>query len=176
MSTITKKIRFIQLVDEAFEDLELWYPVYRLRESGIEVVLAGKETDHTYHGKYGVPAKADLRLADVNPEDFDGLLIPGGWAPDKLRRYPEVLELVRHMDKEHKIIGQICHAGWVLVSAGILEGRQVTSTPAIRDDLVNAGAHWIDEPVVADGALISAKGPADLPQYMRTLLSLMALC
>ncbi|MEN1761861.1 type 1 glutamine amidotransferase domain-containing protein [Anoxynatronum sibiricum] len=175
MST-TKKIRFIQLVDEAFEDLELWYPVYRLREAGIEVLLAGKEANRVYHGKYGVPATTDLRLADVNPEDFDGLLIPGGWAPDKLRRYPEVLDLARHMDQENKIIGQICHAGWVLVSANTLKGKQVTSTPAIRDDLVNAGAHWIDEPVVTHGSLVSAKGPADLPQYMRALLSLMALC
>ncbi len=168
-----KPLRFIQLVDEAFEDLELWYPVYRMREAGVEVVLAGKDTNRTYHGKHGVPAETDACFAEIDPEAFDGLLIPGGWAPDKLRRYPEVLDIVRHMDREGKVIGQICHAGWVLASANVLKGKNVTSTPAIRDDLVNAGARWIDEPVVTHGNLVSAKGPADLPSYMTALLALL---
>lgn len=168
-----KPLRFIQLVDEAFEDLELWYPVYRMREAGAEVVLAGKDINRTYHGKHGVPAETDACFSDIDPEDFDGLLIPGGWAPDKLRRYPEVLDIVRHMDREGKVIGQICHAGWVLASANVLKGKNVTSTPAIRDDLVNAGARWIDEPVVTHGNLVSAKGPADLPGYMTALLALL---
>lgn len=175
MSNKPKSFRFLQLVDESFEDLELWYPVYRMREAGAEVVLAAKDPRHTYHGKHGVPATADVGFADVDPGDFDGLLIPGGWAPDKLRRYPEVLDIVRHMDREGKIIGQICHAGWVLVSANVLKGKNVTSTPAIRDDLINAGARWVDEPVVTHGMLVSAKGPADLPAYMKALLRLMAV-
>lgn len=168
-----KQLRFIQLVDEAFEDLELWYPVYRMREAGVEVVLAGKDIGRIYHGKHGVPAETDTSFAEIDPKLFDGLLIPGGWAPDKLRRYPEVLDIVRHMDREGKVIGQICHAGWVLASANVLKGKNVTSTPAIRDDLVNAGARWIDEPVVTHGHLVSAKGPADLPGYMRALLALL---
>lgn len=168
-----KPLRFLQLVDEAFEDLELWYPVYRMKEAGAQVVLAAKDVNRTYHGKYGVPATSEECFADIDPETFDGLLIPGGWAPDKLRRHPEVLDIVRHMDREGKIIGQICHAGWVLASANVLKGKNVTSTPAIRDDLVNAGARWIDEPVVTYGNLVSAKGPADLPAYMKALLALL---
>jgi protease I len=174
MSNNSKPVRFLQLVDEAFEDLELWYPVYRMREAGVDVTLAGKEINRTYYGKHGVPAIAEVCFSEVDPTDYDGLLIPGGWAPDKLRRYPEVLDIVRHMDREGKIIGQICHAGWVLVSANVLKGKNVTSTPAIRDDLVNAGARWIDEPVVSHGLLVSAKGPADLPAYMIALLRLLA--
>lgn len=157
--------RVIALVDEEFEDLELWYPVYRVREEGAEVHLVGAEKGKTYVGKYGVPAKADLAFDDVEAADYDGILVPGGWAPDKLRRYPKVLQLVRELDAASKPVGQICHAGWVLISAKILQGRRVTSTPGIRDDMENAGAVWLDEAVVTDGNLISARRPPDLPPY-----------
>lgn len=166
--------RVVCFVDEEFEDLELWYPVYRLREEGAEVVLAGGKRGTAYTGKYGVPAAADVAFSEVDPDSFDGLLVPGGWAPDKLRRVPEVLETVRRMDEAGKPIGQICHAGWVLISANILRGRHVTSTPGIRDDMVNAGAIWHDEPVVVDGHLVSSRRPPDLPAYAKAFCDALA--
>ena len=174
MSNGISSVKLLQLVDENFEDLELWYPVLRAREAGYTVVMAGKEKNKQYKGKYGVPATTDISFSEVKAEEYEGLLIPGGWAPDKLRRYPELLEIVRRMDKDKKVIAQICHAGWVLVSADVLKGKKVTSTPAIRDDLVNAGARWKNEPVVVDDYLVSSQGPMDLPDYMREVLNLLA--
>lgn len=162
--------RIIALVEDDFEDLELWVPVMRLREEGAEVVLAGKEKGHVYKGKYGVPAEAEAAFADLDASQFDGILVPGGWAPDKLRRYEEVLSFVKHMHENKKVIGQICHAGWVLASAGILQGVTVTSTPGIKDDMTNAGAIWKDEAVVTDGHIVSSRRPPDLPQYGRALV------
>jgi len=160
----------ICLLDDEFEDLELWYPVYRVREEGATVLFAGPEKGKKHIGKYGVPAVADLAFDEVNSADYDGILVPGGWAPDKLRRYPKVLELIREMDKDGKPIGQICHAGWVLISARILEGRTVTSTPGIRDDMENAGATWVDEAVVVDGHIVSSRRPPDLPPYAKAFV------
>lgn len=165
--------KVICLVHNEFEDLELWYPVLRLREEGVEVRLAGEGPGVTYIGKYGVPAASELGFDQVDCDEYDGLLVPGGWAPDKLRRYPEVLELVRKMNDSGKPIGQICHAGWVLISAGILKGKRVTSTPGIRDDMVNAGGLWIDEPVVVDGNIVSSRKPQDLPFYMKAYVKLL---
>ncbi|MCR4591461.1 MAG: type 1 glutamine amidotransferase [Lachnospiraceae bacterium] len=160
--------KILQLVSDDFEDLELWCPVMRLREEGFRVDLAA-EKPGKYHGKYGVPCEVELSFNDVDPADYDGVLVPGGWAPDKLRRFPKVLDIVRHMDKEGKLIGEICHAGWVLISAGILKGRKVTSTPGIKDDMTNAGAEWLDEACVVDGNLISARRPPDIPEYSKAL-------
>lgn len=157
--------RVIALVDEEFEDLELWYPVHRVREEGAEVHLVGDKAGKTYIGKYGVPATSDYAFEDIDASVYDGVLVPGGWAPDKLRRYEGVLSIIRSMDKAGKPIGQICHAGWVLISAKILQGRTVTSTPGIRDDMENAGATWLDQEVVVDGHLVSARRPPDLPAY-----------
>lgn len=158
--------RFIQLLDNDFEDLELWYPILYLRGEGATVDLVAADKNKTYKGKYGVPAKADYDIGAINPADYDGILVPGGWAPDKLRRYKEVIDMVKHMDKHRKTIGQICHAGWVLISAKILDGKTVTSTPGIRDDMENAGAKWVNEAVVTDGHLVSSRRPPDLPFYM----------
>ncbi|MFD2658067.1 type 1 glutamine amidotransferase domain-containing protein [Gracilibacillus thailandensis] len=166
--------KVIALVDEDFEDLELWYPVLRLREEGATVHLVGKEANQKYIGKYGVPAESKYAFSDINAEDYDGILVPGGWAPDKLRRFPEVLEMVRSMDQAKKPIGQICHAGWVLISAGILRGKKVTSTPGIKDDMTNAGGLWSDEPVVTDGHLISSRRPPDLPPYVKAYADYLA--
>ncbi|GAA3407190.1 type 1 glutamine amidotransferase domain-containing protein [Paenibacillus hodogayensis] len=166
--------RIICLIDEEFEDLELWYPIYRAREEGAVVLLAGAASGKTYHGKYGVPAVSDISFDEMDAAACDGLLVPGGWAPDKLRRYPQVLKLVREMDASAKPIGQICHAGWVLISAKILAGRTVTSTPGIRDDMENAGAVWLDEPVVVDGNLISSRRPPDLPPYAKAFCDAVA--
>ncbi|WP_135547472.1 type 1 glutamine amidotransferase domain-containing protein [Paenibacillus cymbidii] len=166
--------KVICLVDEEFEDLELWYPIYRVREEGAVVHLVGPEKGRTHTGKYGVPATADLAFDEVDSADYDGILVPGGWAPDKLRRYPQVLRFIREMNEAGKPIGQICHAGWVLISARILQGRQVTSTPGIRDDMENAGATWHDEPVVVDGNLVSSRRPPDLPPYAKAFCDLLA--
>ncbi|WP_186578132.1 type 1 glutamine amidotransferase domain-containing protein [Aquibacillus kalidii] len=166
--------KVLALIEDDFEDLELWYPVLRLREEGATVDLVGKEANKKYVGKYGVPAESDYAFTDVNPEDYHAILVPGGWAPDKLRRYPEVINFIKHMDDNKKLIGQICHAGWVLISADILNGKQVTSTPGIKDDMTNAGATWIDEAVVVDGHIISSRRPPDLPPYVKVFADKLA--
>ncbi|WP_059105156.1 type 1 glutamine amidotransferase domain-containing protein [Shouchella shacheensis] len=166
--------RILSALDSDFEDLELWYPILRLQEEGARVDLAAAEANKTYSGKYGVPATSDLAFKDASAKEYDAILIPGGWAPDKLRRFPELLETVRTMDADKKPIGQICHAGWVLISANILSGRNVTSTPGIRDDMENAGAIWHDEAVVVDGHLISSRRPPDLPPYAKAFADAIA--
>ncbi|MYL51340.1 DJ-1/PfpI/YhbO family deglycase/protease [Halobacillus litoralis] len=166
--------KVIQLVSKDFEDLELWYPVLRLQEEGATVHLVGEKAGEEHPGKYGVPATADYAFEDINPADYDGILVPGGWSPDKLRRYDKVIEMVQHMDNERKPIGQICHAGWVLISADILKGRKVTSTPGIKDDMMNAGAEWFDEAVVQDEHIVSARRPPDLPPYAKAFADLLA--
>jgi protease I len=171
MKLQSKKI--IQLVSNDFEDLELWYPVLRLREEGAIVDIVGEKAGEKYIGKYGVPIVSDLAFSDVDPDKYDAILVPGGWSPDLLRRYENVLEMVHKMNEQQKPIGQICHAGWVLISAKILNGKNVTSTPGIKDDMMNAGAIWHDEPVVVDGHLISSRRPPDLPDYMREFIRVM---
>jgi protease I len=161
--------RVIALVEEDFEDLELWYPVLRLREEGAEVVVAGLGAQ-TYHGKYGLPAEPDANVDDLDMRDFDAILVVGGWAPDKLRRSERVLELVRDADADGKLLGVICHGGWVPASAGILKGRTMTCTPGIKDDVINAGAEYVDEPVVVDNNLVTARRPPDLPAYGAALV------
>lgn len=164
--------KVIALVSEDFEDLELWYPVLRLREEGCQVDFAA-EKPGKYHGKYGVPCEVSLTFGEIDPKDYDGILVPGGWAPDKLRRFPEVLEMVRSMNADDKAIGIICHAGWVLASAEILEGRRVTSTPGIKDDMRHAGATWVDEASVIDGNIVSGRRPPDLPMYAKDFISVL---
>ncbi|CAN7377899.1 type 1 glutamine amidotransferase domain-containing protein [Rossellomorea sp. LjRoot5] len=172
MKLVGKKI--IQLVSADFEDLELWYPVLRLREEGATVHIVGEKANEEYIGKYGVPIVSEYAFKDINPEDYDAILVPGGWSPDKLRRYEEVIAMVKSMDERKKPIGQICHAGWVLISAKILQGVKVTSTPGIKDDMENAGAIWINEPVVTDGHIVSSRRPPDLPDYMREFIDVLA--
>ena len=161
------------LVEQAYEDLELWYPKIRLEEEGMRVVVAGPERVRSV-GKYGYPCTPDITIDQARADAFDALVIPGGWAPDRLRRLPAVLELVRAFDREKKPIAMICHAGWVPVSARILKGRRVTGVSAIRDDLENAGAQFVDQSVVVDGHLVSSRSPADLPDFCRALITLLA--
>jgi len=158
------------LVEQAYEDLELWYPKIRLEEEGLRVVVAGPEKVK-YVGKYGYPCTPDATFDQVRADAFDALVIPGGWAPDRLRRLPAVLELVRAFDRAGKPIAMICHAGWVPISARILKDRQVTGVSAIKDDLENAGARFVDRSVVVDGNLISSRTPADLPDFCRALIT-----
>ena len=168
-----KHFKVLQLIDHDFEDLELWYPVLRLREEGMVVHIAGEKAQEKYMGKYGVPALSDCSFDQVKSQDYDALLVPGGWAPDKLRRFPSVIRLVQEFHASEKPIGQICHAGWVLISAKILKGKKVTSTPGIRDDMENAGAIWFDVAVVVDKNLVSSRRPPDIPQYMKAFLQVL---
>jgi protease I len=156
----------LALVDDIYEDLELWYPKLRIEEEGWKVVLAGPKAGNLYAGKHGYPCKADVDIGDVeDPLAYDGLLVPGGFAPDKLRRDPNVLHIVRTMHEAGRPIAFICHAGWILISADILRGKRATSTVGIKDDMRNAGALWEDAPLVVDGNLISSRTPVDLPVF-----------
>jgi len=156
-----------------YEDLELWYPKIRLEEEGATTVVAGLG-EKSYSGKRGHPIAVDTNVDDVYAEACDGLVIPGGWAPDSMRRSEKLLQITRDMAAAGKPIGFICHAAWVLVSAGLLRGRRATCVRAIKDDIVNAGAEYLDEPVVIDGNLISSRTPADLPDFCRALIAALA--
>lgn len=162
--------RVLAFVGADFEDLELWYPKLRLEEAGATVTLAGPAAGQTYHGKHGYPASSDAAVSAVHERDFAALLIPGGWMPDALRRDPAVLQLVRDFRAAGKPIATICHGPWIMISAGVVRGVRMTSTPGIRDDLVNAGANWVDEPVVVDGPIISSRRPPDLPAFGAALV------
>ncbi len=162
--------KILAFVDDIYEDLELWYPKIRLEEEGWKVVVAGPRSATVYKGKHGYPCKSDTDISDVNSADYDALLVPGGFAPDKLRRDPDVLRLVREFDEAKKPIAFICHAGWILISAGILKGRKATSTVGIKDDMRNAGAVWSDEALVVDGHLISSRTPVDLAVFAKALV------
>jgi len=159
------------LAEETYEDLELWYPALRLREAGAQVTIVGSGSATTYHSKHGYPVTVDVDAAQVSANDFDALVVPGGYAPDRLRRYPAVLELVRNVFEQHKIVAMICHAAWVPISAGILKGRTATCVAAIKDDIINAGAAYVDQEVVVDGHLISSRFPADLPAFCRAIIA-----
>lgn len=164
MSEDVSQHRILFFVGETYEDMELWYPLYRLQEAGAATRIAA-ETRGTFTGKHGYPCEAEALIGEMEERDFTGLVIPGGFMPDRLRRNEQVLELTRAFDRSGKLIAMICHAGWIPISAGIVRGRTVTSTPGIRDDLTNAGATWVDRPVVEDGALLSARRPGDLPAF-----------
>jgi protease I len=159
--------------DDVYEDLELWYPKLRLEEAGYTTRLAGPEL-RTFVGKHGYPAAADVRIADARSEDYDGLLIPGGFMPDKLRREARVLELTREFHAAGKLVAFICHGGWIPISARILRGKRVTGSLGIKDDLENAGAIWVDEPVVVDGNLISSRTPRDLAPFAAAMVAFLA--
>jgi len=166
--------RIAVLVEDLYEDLELWYPVLRLREAGAEVVVVGPEAGKTYESKHGYPARADIAAADASGGDFDALVIPGGYAPDRMRRHEAMVRLVREAHDAGRPVAAICHAGWMLVSAGVLRGRTVTGFFAIRDDLVNAGASYVDREVVRDGNLITSRTPEDLPAFCREIVGALA--
>jgi protease I len=163
--------KVLLLAADDFEDTELLYPLYRLAEEDVTVTVAGLD-DRPVTGKKGHgPVPVDTTVDRVAHDDFDALVIPGGYAPDKLRRSRAVLDLVRAFDAAGKPVAFICHAGWVPISAGIVKGRRATSVAAIRDDMENAGVDWVDEATVVDGNLISARTPADLGPWMKALLA-----
>jgi len=166
--------RILFFTGDIYEDLELWYPKLRLTEAGAEVVVAGEEAGAKYAGKHGYPCVSDVAIADMRSEDFQGLVVPGGFMPDRLRRVPRVLELVREFFAAGKPVAAICHGGWIPISAGIYRGVRVTGSPGIKDDLINAGAHFEDASVVVDRNSISSRRPDDLPDFCRALIQALA--
>ncbi len=163
--------KVIVLLEEGFEDLEFWVPLMRLREEGAQVVVASPKGPAAFVGKNGLRASSEVAVAELDPNEWDALVVPGGWAPDKLRRYPAVLTLVRRLYEQNKIIGFICHAGWVAASAGIVRGKRATGSEGIRDDMVNAGAEWVDTPAFRDGNLVWGRVVKDIPDFCRELVS-----
>lgn len=162
---------FAVLVEDQYEDQELWYPLLRLREAGAAVTVVGPESGKTYASKHGYPANSDKAASEVSGDDFDGVIIPGGYAPDRMRRHESMVALVRDAHQLGGIVAAICHAGWMLCSAGLLKGKEVTSFSAIKDDMTNAGANWVDREVVQDGNLITSRTPDDLPVFLRTIIA-----
>lgn len=164
------KINVAILIEDFYQDLEVWYPLLRLREEGFEVVTVEPNGRKEYKGKNGYPITVDRSIDEVKSKDFDGVVIPGGWAPDKLRLSKKVLQFVKEISDAGKVVASICHGGWVLASAGICKGKTLTSYIAIKDDLVNAGAKFVDQEVVRDGNLITSRKPDDLPAFCREII------
>lgn len=162
--------KFAILVEDLYQVLEVWYPYFRLSEEGIEAVLVGTGAKKEYKSKEGYPAQEEISIKEAKTGDFLGVVIPGGYAPDILRRHLEVNQFVRDLYKEDKIVACICHGGWVLVSAGILKGKKATGFSAIKDDMVNAGCEFMDKEVVVDGNLITSRNPYDLPAFCREII------
>lgn len=158
------------LAENLYEDLELWYPLYRLREEGAEVFVVGTGTATTYASKHGYPVKVDAEADTVDASQFDLIVIPGGYAPDLMRRSAAMVALVRQANEQGKLIAAICHAGWMLCSANVIRGKAVTGFRSIKDDMVNAGGEWRDEACVRDGNIITSRTPDDLPAFLRTIV------
>jgi protease I len=165
--------RILTFVGDVYEDLELWYPKLRLIEAGASVIVAGEKAGAKYDGKHGYPCVADEAIATQRAGDFDGLVVPGGFMPDKLRRDPDVLQLVRDFAAAGKLVAAICHGGWIPISAGVYRGVRVTGSLGIKDDLVNAGAVWEDAAVVVDRNFVSSRKPDDLPHFCRGILQVL---
>jgi protease I len=165
--------RIAILVDNMYQEMELWYPYYRFKEAGAEVVLIGAEAGKTYTSKLGYPAKADKSYDEANATDYSGVIIPGGYAPDYMRRYPKAIEFVKKMDGDGKLVAAICHAAWVLCSTGTLKGRKATCFFAIKDDVINAGARYEDAEVVVDTNLVTSRKPDDLPAFCAACITLL---
>ncbi len=161
------------LVEDLYQDLEVWYPYLRLQEAGAEVLIVGTNKKE-FKSKHGYPINANVTIEKVSAKQFDAVVIPGGYAPDLLRRYPAVIQFVQAMHEQGKLIAAICHAGWVLCSANILRGKTATCFFAIKDDVMNAGAKYVDRDVVRDGNLITSRKPEDLPVFLRTLIAALA--
>jgi protease I len=159
------------LAENLYQDQEVWYPLFRLKEEGAEVVVVGSGSATTYTSKHGYPVDVDKAAREVKAQDFDAVIIPGGYAPDLMRRYPDMVKLVRDAFEQGKVVASICHGGWMLASADILKGKTVTSFFAIKDDLVHAGATFVDLEVAVDGKLITSRKPEDLPAFCRAIIA-----
>ena len=168
MSLTDKRIAI--LVDQQYQELVVWYPYYRFIEAGAKVFRVGPEAHTSYASKLGYPCQADLTAADTRGDDFDAIVIPGGWAPDFMRRDPTMIRFVQQAVDAGKVLAAICHGGWMLCSTGALTGKQATCFLAIKDDLINAGAEYVDAEVVVDGNLITSRKPDDLPAFCQAIL------
>lgn len=164
------KRKIALFVEEVYNEFEFWYPYFRMIEAGFEVVVIGTGSQKTYKGKFGIPASADVSADTIKTEEFAAVIIPGGYAPDKMRINPDMLRIVREINDSGKVVAAICHAGWVLISAGVVKGKKATGCLMIKDDLVNAGAEYLDQEVVVDGNLITSRIPDDLPAFCREIL------
>lgn len=165
--------KIIILVETFYNEFEFWYPYYRLKEAGAKVTVVGSGSAEVYHSKIGLPVTVDTTADRVSVADFDGVVIPGGYAPDHMRRYPAMVNLVNAFDAAGKPVAAICHAGWMLASADIVRDRTVTSYFSIKDDLINAGGRWVDQEVVVDANLVTSRTPDDLPAFMRAMIALL---
>jgi protease I len=166
--------KVVLLAENHYQELELWVPYYRLKEEGAEVVVVGTGSSRTYTSKLGYPVDVNKEAKEIDMAKYDGVVIPGGYAPDLMRRYPEMVRIVKEAHQRGKVIAAICHAGWMLASAGIVKGKKVTGFMAIKDDLINAGANYVDEEVVTDGNLITSRKPDDLPAFCREIIAALA--
>ena len=162
--------KVVLLAENNYEDMELWVPYFRLKEEGAEVTIVGTGSSPSYTSKHGYPVQVNKEAKDIDMSEYDGVIIPGGYAPDLMRRYPEMVKIVKDAHQKGKVIAAICHAGWMLASAGIVKGKKVTGFFAIKDDLVNAGANYVDAEVVRDGNLITSRKPDDLPAFCREVI------
>jgi protease I len=159
------------LAESQYQELELWYPLLRLRETGANVLVVGPAVGQIYSSKLGYPVRADIAAADVRAEDLDAVIIPGGFAPEGMRRTPAMVNLVRDVQAQGGLVAAICHAGWMLASAGIARGRNMTCVSIIKDDVIAAGGKYVDEPVVRDGNVITSRLPSDLPVFCKEIVS-----
>ncbi len=159
------------LVESLYEDLEFWYPYYRLKEAGAEITVLGTGSGALYKGKHGLEAKPDMLVDQAESDAFDAVIVPGGYAPDYMRRYPSLLGFVKEMHARGKVVAAICHAGWVLASAGLVKGLSMTCFSSIKEDMVNAGASYVDRPVVNDRNIITSRSPADLPAFCKEIIA-----
>jgi protease I len=166
--------KIVVLVDTLYQEMEVWYPLFRFREAGAEVLLAGAEAGKTYSSKLGYPVISDRSYDSLDAREFDGVVIPGGYAPDYIRRHAKANRFVREMDAQGKLVASICHGAWVLCSAGILKGRRATCFFAIKDDVIHAGAQYEDAEVVVDGNLVTSRKPEDLPAFCRAAIGVLS--
>jgi protease I len=162
--------KIVLLAENLYEDLELWVPYYRLKEEGAEVTLVGSGSSRSFTSKHGYQVNVDKEAKEIDVSQYDGVVVPGGYAPDLMRRSPEMVRIVREAYQKGKMVAAICHAGWMLASAGILKGKKVTGFFAIKDDLVHAGANYVDAEVVRDGNLVTSRKPDDLPAFCREII------
>jgi protease I len=168
---LLKGLKVVELIGPEFEDLEFWVPKMRLEEEGATVVVAGEKANQEYTGKYGVHARSDVGFDTIDPAQFDAVIVPGGWAPDKIRRFEAAKRIVREIYSSGKIVGMICHAGLVGISAGIVRGHEATGSLGIKDDLVSAGAIWCDQPALRSGNIVWGRVVPDIPDYCRELMA-----
>ncbi len=163
--------RVIILVEEMYNEYEYWYPYYRLKEAGADVTVVGSGSSETYKSKSGLQVTVDTTADQVSAADYDGIVIPGGYAPDQMRRYPSMVKLVKDLFEAGKVVAAICHAGWMLASAEIVQGKTITCFFSIKDDLIHAGGNYVDQEVVVDGNLITSRKPDDLPAFMKAVIA-----